>query len=264
MTVIAVSNQKGGVGKTTTTMNVGSALAELGKRVLLVDLDQQGNLSMYAGIPDPDEMLEVEETIYAILSSYADPKKTPIPARTIIRKISENLDLLAANGELGALDLELVGAYNRETILKRALESLRNDYDFILLDCPPDLSLIVVNALACADGVLIPLQAEYLATRGVKRLLRIVDFVRQQLNEDLKITGITVTMADQRTTHTKQIIQATRDSFDGQIRVFDTVIKVSVRLKESPASGGSILEYDPRGEPASAYRELAKEILNNG
>jgi len=264
MHIIAVANQKGGVGKTTTTMNLGAALAELGKHVLLVDLDQQGNLTMYTGVTDPDEMLEVEKTLYAVLSSHADPKKTPQPATSIIRNISNHLDLLPANGELGALDLELVNSYSRESILKRALEPLKNAYDFILLDCPPDLSLIVVNALACANSVLIPLQAEYLATRGVQRLVRIVTFVQQQLNTKLSIAGIVITMADQRTTHTKQIIQATRDSFNEQIKIFNTVVKTSVRLKEAPASGGSILEYDPKGEASIAYRELAKELVENG
>jgi ATPases involved in chromosome partitioning len=264
MQIIAIANQKGGVGKTTTTMNTGAALAQLGKRVLLVDLDQQGNLTMYAGTSDPDEMLEVDQTLYAILSSYADPKKRPIAASSIIRSISENLDLLPTNGELGALDLELVNSYSRETVLKRALESLKPFYDFILLDCPPDLSLIVVNALAAANGILIPLQAEYLATRGVKRLLRIVDVVRQHINPALSITGISITMADQRTSHTRQIIQATQENFEGQIRVFNTIVKSSVRLKEAPASGSSILEYDPKGEAAAAYYELAKELLANG
>jgi chromosome partitioning protein len=264
MQIIAVANQKGGVGKTTTTMNVGASLAEMGKRVLLVDLDQQANLTMYTGVSDPDEMLEVQETLYAVLSSYADPKKTPLPALSIIRNVAPHLDLLPANGELGALDLEMVNSYSRETILKRALEPIKNAYDFILFDCPPDLSLIVVNALAVADQILIPLQAEYLATRGVQRLVKIVDFVQKQLNKNLRIAGIVITMADQRTIHTRQIIQATRENFDNQIKVFNTIIKTSVRLKEAPASGTNILEYDSKGESATSYRELAQEIVNNG
>ncbi len=262
MHIIAVANQKGGVGKTATTMNLGAALAEQGKRVLLVDLDQQGNLTMYTGIADPDETLEVEQTLYTVLSSYADPKKKPIPAKSIIMNIADNLSLLPTNGELGALDLELVNSYSRETILKRALDPIKADYDYILFDCPPDLSLIVVNALTAADSVLIPLQAEYLATRGVQRLIRIVDFVQQRLNEQLTIAGIAITMADHRTSHTKQIIQATRENFNGHIKVFNTIVKTSVRMKEAPASGSSILTYDPKGEVATAYRALAKEVIN--
>ncbi len=263
--VIAIANQKGGVGKTTTTMNLGAALAERSKRVLLVDLDQQGNLSMYAGIKDPDEELAVEETIYAVLSSYADVKqRIPKQLGPIIRQITPRLFLLPANGELGALDLELVNSYSRETVLKRALEPLKVQYDYILFDCPPDLSLIVVNALATADEVLIPLQAEYLATKGVLRLLRIVDFVKERLNAHLRVAGIAVTMADGRTLHSQQIIHATRMKFQDKIRVFDTVIKSSVRLKEAPLSGTSILQYDPKGEAATAYKALAEEVDRNG
>ncbi len=263
MRIIAIANQKGGVGKTTTTMSLGAALAEMGKRVLLVDLDQQGNLTMYAGVADPDEALEPEQTIYGVLSSYANVRRNRIQAASIIRPIKPNLAILQANGELGALDLELVSALSRETILKQALEPIKQQYDYILLDCPPDLSLVVVNALAAADEVLIPLQAEYLATRGVKRLLRIVDFVKERVNPKLVVAGIAVTMADIRTVHTKDIIKATRDGFAGQIKVFDSVIKTSVRLKEAPLSGTSIFEYDPSGESAKSYRALAGEV-NNG
>jgi chromosome partitioning protein len=215
---------------------------------------------MYAGVADPDEELEPEQTIYEVLASYTNVRKSRIQAASIVRPIKTNLAILQANGELGALDLELVNALSRETILKQALEPLRPQYDYILLDCPPDLSLVVVNALAAADEVIIPLQAEYLATRGVKRLLRIVDFVKERVNPRLKIGGIAVTMADTRTTHTKDIIKATRDSFAGQIKVFDSIIKTSVRLKEAPVSGTSILEYDPTGESAKSYRALAQEV----
>ncbi len=262
MRIIAIANQKGGVGKTTTTMSLGAALAEMGKRVLLVDLDQQGNLTMYAGVADPDEELDPEQTVYGVLSSYTNARRNRIQAANIIRPIKQNLAILQANGELGALDLELVNALSRETILKQALEPVRQQYDYILLDCPPDLSLVVINALAAADEVLIPLQAEYLATRGVKRLIRIVDFVKERVNPALKVAGIAVTMADTRTIHTKDIIQATRDNFAGQIKVFDSVIKTSVRLKEAPLAGTSILEYDPNSEPAKSYRALAKEVDN--
>jgi len=293
--VYAIANQKGGVGKTTTTMNLGAALAEMAKkdsskplmaayepprslpvdasallepaqknRVLLLDLDQQANLTMYAGIQDPDEDLAEEETIYGVMASHADPRKDRVDINTTILQIQHkpNFALIPANGELGALDLELVNTMGRETILKQALDPIKHQWDYIFLDCPPDLSLVVVNVLAVSDTVLIPLQAEYLATRGVRRLLKIVDFVKERLNPGLTVGGILLTMADTRTLHTKDIIKATRDNFAGQIKVFETVIKTSVRLKEAPLSGTSILEYDPHGEAARSYRELAEEVLN--
>src|SRR5512135_2430746 len=177
--IIAISNQKGSVGKTTTTMSLGAALAEMGKKVLLVDLDQQGSLTHSTGY-DPEE---IEETIYDVLSSYADIKqKQPKHLPPIIKSLTKNLDLVPANGELAALDLELDRAYNREHILRRALEPAQKSYDYILLDCPPSLSLLVVNALTAASDVIIPLQADYLATKGVKRLLEIIEAVQVRLN----------------------------------------------------------------------------------
>jgi chromosome partitioning protein len=256
--IIAISNQKGGVGKTTTTLSLGAAIAEQGKRVLLVDLDQQGSLTLSAGF-DPENF---EETIYDVLSSYADVKqKNPHQVTAILQSIAENLDLIPANGELAALDLELDRTYNREHILRRALEVVKERYDYILLDCPPSLSLLVVNALTASSDVIIPLQADYLATKGVKRLLEIIEAVQRQLNPQLRIDGILLTMADQRTAHAKEVIESTREKFEGQIRVFDVVIKMSVRLKESPVSGQSILSYDPTSEAAIAYRKLAKEVI---
>jgi chromosome partitioning protein len=260
--VIAIANQKGGVGKTTTTLNLGAALTELGRRVLLVELDQQGSLSMSAGF-EPDEL---DQTIYNVLSSYADPKeKNPLPIITVILNTNvADLELIPANIELAALDLELTRAYNREHILKRALQPIRDQYDYILLDCPPSLGLVVVNALAAADEVLIPLQADYLATKGVRLLLDSIEAVTAHLNPSLKIAGIVMTMADQRTSHTRQVIDLTRSTFSGKIRVFDALIKLNVRLKEAPITGQSILQYDPRSEAAESYRQLARELEEGG
>jgi len=256
--VIAIANQKGGVAKTTTALNLGAALAEQGQRVLLVDLDQQGNLTMASGF-DPDGL---DETVYTILSSHADPKeKRPPPLAEVVQRTgTPGLDLVPANIDLAALDLELTRAYNREHILKGALAPLRERYDYILLDCPPSLGLIVVNALTAADEVIIPLQADYLATRGVKLLLDSIEAVVARLNPALRITGILLTLADQRTSHTRQIIDLTRANFAGTVPVFDTLIKMSVRLKEAPITGTSILAYDPTGEAATAYRRLADEV----
>lgn len=258
--VLCIANQKGGVGKTTTTLNLGAALAELGQNVLLMDLDQQGSLTISAGLA-PDDL---SETIYTVLSSHADPKvKQPQPLASVVHQLDTlKLDLIPANIELAALDLELTRAYNREHILKRALEPLRDAYDYILLDCPPSLGLMVINALTAADEVLIPLQADYLATKGVKLLLDTVDAVTRQLNPQLTITGILLTLADQRTGHARQIIELTRSTFENQIRVFTSPIKLNVRLKEAPIVGQSILTYDSASEAAAAYRTLAKEVTH--
>lgn len=258
--VVAVANQKGGVGKTTTTLNLGAALAELGQRVLLVDLDQQGSLTISAGI-NPEGL---SDTIYTTLSSFADPKiKQPTSLRSIIHPISSmQLDLAPANIELAALDLELTRAYNREHILKRALEPIRAAYDYIILDCPPSLGLIVINALTAANTVIIPLQTDYLATKGVKLLMDTIEAVMAQLNPSLQIGGILLTQADQRTTHTRQIIDLARSSFADSVPVFQTLVKLSVRLKEAPIAGQSILTYDSSGEAARAYRQLATEVVH--
>ncbi len=256
--VLAIANQKGGVGKTTTALNLGAALVERSRNVLLIDLDQQGSLTISAGL-NPDEL---NETIYTVLSSFADPKiKQPTQLASIIQHLPEiGADFAPANIELAALDLELTSAYSREHILKRALTPVRDQYDYILLDCPPSLGLIVVNALTAADEIIVPLQTDYLATKGVKLLMDTIDVITSQLNPDLRIAGIVLTQADQRTSHTRQIIDLTRSAFADHVRVFNTLIKLSVRLKEAPITGQSILSYDPTSEAASAYRQLAEEV----
>jgi chromosome partitioning protein len=256
--VIAIANQKGGVGKTTTALNLGSALVERGRSVLLVDLDQQGSLTISAGL-DPETL---SETVYTVLSSYADPKvKQPTQLSTVVTPIeSLRLDLIPANIELAALDLELTRAYSREHILRRALEPVRGSYDYVLIDCPPSLGLLVINALTAADEIIVPLQTDYLATKGVKLLMDTVEAVTAQLNPELRIAGILLTQADQRTSHSRQIVELTRSTFAGQVHVFETLVKLSVRLKEAPITGQSILAYDPTGEATAAYRQLAQEV----
>jgi chromosome partitioning protein len=246
--VTAIVNQKGGVGKTTTTFNLGAALHRLGKRVLLIDLDPQASLSVSAGIP----IAQLTSSVYqALLDEKVDPL-------TIIRETPTGMDVLPATIDLAAAEIELVNMTLRELVLKDVVAKLRPRYDHILIDCPPSLGLLTVNALAAADRVLIPLQCEFLATRGLTLLLRTLAKVQARLNRDLKVAGILPTMFDGRTTHANEILGELRQSFPGQ--VFDVVIKQTVRLKESPAAGLSILDYDGHGEVARAYMQLAAEV----
>jgi len=258
--VYAVVNQKGGVGKTTTAFNTGYGLHELEKKVLLVELDQQGNLALYSGLKPND----LEMTIYDILKShaYADRKHPGISINDIIYKIRENLFIAPANFQLSSFDIEIVGAPLRETILQRVLAPIKNDYDYIILDCPPNLGLLVVNALVAADKILVPLQADYLATQGLSQLMQTVEVVQDRLNPQLDYAGIVLTMADERTGHTRDIIKKARADFKDKIHVFSDVVRMSVRVKESPIAAQSIMEYDPDGQAARAYRTVAKELIN--
>jgi len=246
--VTAITNQKGGVGKTTTTFNLGVALQRLGRRVLLVDLDPQAALSVSAGIP----IAHLPASIYqALLDDKVDP-------RPLIHQTVSQVDVLPATIDLAAAEIELVNMTLRELILKELLAKLRPHYDHILIDCPPSLGLLTVNALAAADRVIIPLQCEYLATRGLTLLLRTLSRIQERLNRDLEIRGILPTMFDGRTTHANEVLAELRANFPGQ--VFDIVIKDSVRVKESPAAGLSILDYDHNHDVARAYMALAQEV----
>jgi chromosome partitioning protein len=246
--VYAIANQKGGVGKTTTAFNLGVALKRLGRRVLLVDLDPQAALTASAGISVPHLTVSVYQTLL-------DDKVDPLP---IIRETTAGVDVLPATLDLAAAEIELVSMTLRELVLKDVLAKLRPRYDHILIDCPPSLGLLTVNALAAADQVIIPLQCEFLATRGLTLLLRTLTRIQERLNRDLRIAGILPTMFDGRTTHANEVLQELRASFPGQ--VFDVLIKFTVRLKESPAAGLSILDYDRGHDVAEAYMRLAKEV----
>lgn len=256
MPIIALANQKGGCGKTTTTRNLGKALHEKGYRVLLIDLDQQGSLTAYCGL-NP-ELLET--TIYDIFASYIDMRQEPQLLAPVIHEIEPGLDLVPANEELAALDIELISAMQREEILKRMLEPLLASYDFILMDCPPALSLLVVNALVAAHAVIVVLQADYLATRGVNRLLKLMAAIKTRLNTALQTDGILLTMADLRTRHARQIIERTRAGFNNKILVFNTITKIYAPLKDTPIAGKSILEIDSTSQAAQSFRELASEV----
>ncbi len=246
--VTAVVNQKGGVGKTTTTFNLGVALGRLDRRVLLVDLDPQASLSVSAGLP----IATLSMSIYQLL---LDDSLDPLG---VIRETPSGVHVLPASIDLAAAEIELVSMISREQVLKDVLAKLTARYDHILIDCPPSLGLLTVNALAAADQVIIPLQCEFLATRGLNLLLRTLDKIRARLNRDLHVAGILPTMFDGRTTHANEILSELRTSFPGQ--VYDVVVKETVRLRESPAAGLSIMDYDPRHEVAKAYMTLAGEV----
>jgi chromosome partitioning protein len=245
--VFSIVNQKGGVGKTTTTFNLAVALTRRGKRVLMIDLDPQAALSASAGVP-------VATITVSIYQALLDPDLEPLP----IRETLSGVDILPATIDLAAAEVELVTADLRELVLRDVIDKVRTHYDYILIDCPPSLGLLTINALAASDRVVIPLQCEFLATRGLTLLLKTFDRVRSKMNKGLQIEGILPTMFDSRTTHANEILAELRMNFPGQ--VFDTPIKNTVRMKESPAAGLSIFDYDPTHDVALAYDRLAEEV----
>ena len=246
--ITAVVNQKGGVGKTTTVFNLGVALHRMGRRVLLVDLDPQAALSASAGI-------SVAHLTTSIYQALLDDSMDPVP---IILEAASGVDILPATIDLAAAEIELVNMTLRELVLKDVLAKIRSRYDHILIDCPPSLGLLTVNALAAADQVIIPLQCEFLATRGLTLLLRTLNKIQARLNRNLKVAGILPTMFDGRTTHANEVLAELRANFPGQ--VFDVIIKYTVRVKEAPAAGLSILDYDQNHDVSRAYMTLAMEV----
>lgn len=256
--VMAVVNQKGGTGKTTTCENLGVGLAMSGKRVLLVDTDPQASLTISLGNPIPDNLYPTLSTLMGkILNDQ------PISPGEGILHHPEGVDLMPSNIELSGLEVSLVNAMSRETVLRQYLDTVKEKYDFILLDCMPSLGMLTVNALAAADNVLIPVQAAYLPAKGLEQLLQTINKVRKQINPKLKIEGILLTMVDGRTNYSKDISQLIRESYGGKLKVYNTDIPRSVRAEEISAEGTSIFKHDPKGKVAEAYKVLTKEVLDN-
>lgn len=258
-TVIAVVNQKGGTGKTTTCENLGVGIANTGKKVLLIDTDPQASLTISLGYPKPDDLYPTLSTLMTKVMQDEDLK----PKEGVLHH-KEGVDLIPSNIELSGLEVSLVNAMSRETILKQYLDTVKKEYDYVLLDCMPSLGMLTINALAAADNVLIPVQAQYLPAKGLEQLLQTINKVRKQINPKLKIEGILLTMVDSRTNYAKDISNLIRETYGGKLKVFSADIPRSVRAEEISAEGKSIFVHDPKGKVAEAYKKLTKEVLDNG
>ena len=251
--VIAMCNQKGGVGKTTTTINLGAALAEYGRRVLIVDFDPQGAASVGLGI----NALDMDQTIYTLLMN----PKADVRA-TVCHTATENLDIIPANIDLSAAEVQLVNEVARESALARVLRHVEADYDVILIDCQPSLGLLAVNALTAAHGVIVPVEAEFFALRGVALLVETIETVRDRINPRLKIDGIVATMVDSRTLHSREVLQRLKEAF-GDL-VFDTRIGRTIKFPDASVATEPITSYAPNHAGAHAYRRLAREVIARG
>lgn len=249
---IVIANQKGGVGKTTTAINLSASLAEMGQKVLVIDIDPQGNTSSGLGV----EKEEVENTVYELLLGEAEVENC------IQKEVFENLDIISSNINLAAAEIELIGIEEKEYILKKAVDKIREDYNFILVDCPPSLSMLTINAMCAADTVLVPIQCEYYALEGLSQLMNTVNLVRDRLNPELEIEGVVFTMYDARTNLSLQVVENVKNNL--QQNIYKTIIPRNIRLAEAPSHGLPITKYDSKSTGAESYRLLAEEVIHRG
>ena len=256
--IIAVANQKGGVGKTTTTSNLGIGLAKQGKKVLLIDADAQGSLTASLGIREPDRL---EITLATIMASIINDEE--IKLEYGILRHEEGVDFMPGNIELSGLETSLVNVMSRETVLRTYIEQQKDRYDYILIDCMPSLGMITINAFTSADSILIPVQAAYLPVKGLEQLIKTIGKVKRQINPKLEIEGILLTMVDNRTNYARDISNLLIENYGSRVRIFENSIPMSVRAAEISAEGVSIYEHDPNGKVASAYQSLTEEVLGN-
>ena len=248
--IIAIANQKGGVGKTTTAINLSACLAESGKKVLTIDTDPQGNTTSGLGV-DKDEL---KNTVYELMLDECTIKES------LVKTEFENLDLIPSNVNLAGAEIELLGINEKEYILKNAVDYIKDDYDFVIIDCPPSLNMLTVNALTTANTVLVPIQCEYYALEGLSQLLHTISLVKERLNENLQIEGVVFTMYDARTNLSLQVVENVKNNLDTTI--YKPIIPRSVRLAEAPSHGLPINKYDSRSTGAESYRMLAKEVID--
>ena len=248
--IIAIANQKGGVGKTTTSINLSACLAEAGKKTLVIDLDPQGNCTSGFGI----DKSEMENTVYELMLDECSIKESMTKVENI-----DNLALIPSNVNLAGAEIELLGINEKEYILKNAVDYIRDDYDFIIIDCPPSLNMLTVNAMTTADSILVPIQCEYYALKGISQLIHTIDLVQERLNANLKIEGVVFTMYDARTNLSSDVVDTVKENLNAT--VYQTIIPRNVRLAEAPSHGLPINLYDSKSAGAESYRNLAKEII---
>ncbi len=247
--IIAVANQKGGVGKTTTSINLAACLAEKGKKVLAVDMDPQGNLTSGLGV-DKDS---VEKSIYELIIGEVDINEV------INKEVLENLDIIPTSIDLSAAEIELIGVDDKEYILRNAIDQIKDQYDFVIIDCPPSLSMLTINAMTTADSVIVPIQCEYYALEGLSQLIHTVELVKDRLNSKLEIEGVVFTMYDARTNLSLQVVENVKDNL--QQNIYKTIIPRNIRLAEAPSYGLPINKYDPKSTGAESYMRLADEVI---
>lgn len=247
--IIAIANQKGGVGKTTTAINLSACLAEKGKKVLSIDMDPQGNMTSGLGV-DKDS---VEKTVYDLIIGEAQIEEI------ICKDVLENLDVLPTNIDLSAAEIELIGIDNKEYIIKNEVDKIKDNYDFVIIDCPPSLSMLTINAMTTADSVLVPIQCEYYALEGLSQLIHTIELVKERLNSNLEIEGVVFTMYDARTNLSLQVVENVKDNLNQNI--YKTIIPRNIRLAEAPSYGMPINQYDSKSSGAESYRLLADEVI---